>query len=133
MNSFYTFIAARALFLCEYCHALEQASPTAFEVEHIVPKREGGSDDVMNLALSCRSCNQYKGVATTGLDTNTDFDEPFFNPRTDVWREHFRYDLATLTLQGKTATGRATVLRLQMNSERQIAARRVWRAAGLPF
>lgn len=31
-------------------------------VEHIVPRSQGGTDDVQNLALACARCNHEKGV-----------------------------------------------------------------------
>ena len=112
---------------------MEKASAIAFEVEHITPKRDGGTNDDANLALSCRSCNQYKGAATTGTDSDTGAEAALFHPRTDDWDEHFRYDIETFCVVGRTPTGRATVERFQMNNPFQLAARRVWRAAGLPF
>jgi len=45
-------------FTCRYCGG---KSPTVvLEVDHIVPKAEGGSDDLMNLATSCWACNSGK-------------------------------------------------------------------------
>lgn len=45
---------------CAYCG--KQHVP--FELEHIRPKRRGGSDRMSNLALSCHDCNQRKGNQT---------------------------------------------------------------------
>lgn len=42
---------------CAYCGA--QRVP--LEIEHIVPKANGGSNRVSNLTLACRVCNQQKG------------------------------------------------------------------------
>lgn len=33
-----------------------------FEVDHIVAKQKGGKDDLRNLVLACRRCNQIKGA-----------------------------------------------------------------------
>ena len=41
---------------CAYCGA----ENVPLEVEHIRPKRRGGSDRVTNLTLSCTPCNQRK-------------------------------------------------------------------------
>lgn len=112
---------------------MEQASPIAFEVEHITPRAEQGTDDVDNLALSCQSCNQYKASATTGIDPETNEEVALFHPRRYEWQQHFLYDQESLSVIGKTLTGRATVARLRINSDRQVASRRIWRAAGLPF
>ncbi len=35
---------------------------SAATIEHIVPRNHGGTDDLGNLALACRSCNNEKGV-----------------------------------------------------------------------
>ena len=40
-----------------YCNA----EHVPLEVEHIIPKSEGGSNRVSNLTLACNSCNQRKG------------------------------------------------------------------------
>ncbi|MCK7582403.1 MAG: RNA-guided endonuclease IscB [Chromatiales bacterium] len=42
---------------CAYCGATN----VPLEIEHIVPRAEGGSDRVSNLTLACRPCNQRKG------------------------------------------------------------------------
>lgn len=42
---------------CAYCGDKD----TPLEVEHIVPRSQGGTDRVNNLALACRECNQSKG------------------------------------------------------------------------
>ena len=42
---------------CAYCG--KQNIP--LEIEHIVPKSEGGSDRVSNLTLACNTCNVRKG------------------------------------------------------------------------
>ena len=52
---------------CAYCRRTE----VPLEVEHIIPKSQGGSNRVSNLTLSCRESNQEKG----GL-TATEFGHP---------------------------------------------------------
>ncbi|OQX09478.1 MAG: HNH endonuclease [Thiothrix lacustris] len=42
---------------CAYCGA----EHIPLEIEHIVPKANGGSNRVSNLTLACRTCNQRKG------------------------------------------------------------------------
>jgi len=43
---------------CAYCGAKD----TPFEVEHIHPRSQGGSDRVSNLTLACKPCNDKKGT-----------------------------------------------------------------------
>lgn len=45
---------------CRYCGVTEGQ----FSVDHIVPRSQGGGDDLINLAVCCRSCNSRKGPRT---------------------------------------------------------------------
>ncbi len=53
-----------------------------------------------------------------------------FNPRTDVWAEHFRWHEDNTLILGVTPVGRASVRRLQMNRPAVVAARVLWVQAG---
>ena len=44
---------------CAYCGC--QISIDDMQVDHIIPKWKGGSDEANNLNPSCRMCNFYKG------------------------------------------------------------------------
>ena len=45
-------------FTCQYCG---RRTPTVIlEVDHIVPRADGGSDDIINLRTSCWECNSGK-------------------------------------------------------------------------
>jgi hypothetical protein len=54
-----------------------------------------------------------------------------FNPRFDLWEGHFEVEAESWTIQGITPCGRATVIRLKMNSSFQLRARRQWTKLGL--
>lgn len=43
---------------CFYCGGV------ADSVEHVIPKSAGGSDDLDNLVLSCKSCNSRKALSS---------------------------------------------------------------------
>lgn len=47
---------------CAYCG--KKMEYKDMQVDHIIPKRIGGSDDVENLNPSCRRCNHYKRANT---------------------------------------------------------------------
>lgn len=47
--------------LCAYCESPLMGS---FHVDHMVPLSRGGSDDVMNLAITCATCNLSKNART---------------------------------------------------------------------
>ncbi|MEQ8466258.1 MAG: HNH endonuclease signature motif containing protein [Coleofasciculus sp. E1-EBD-02] len=53
-------VRERANYQCEYCHSPERLSANRFTVDHIIPKSLGGTDDINNLALACRRCNERR-------------------------------------------------------------------------
>jgi hypothetical protein len=125
-------VADRAGHRCEYCHAPESIFNFPFEVEHIVPVSRGGGDEPDNLALACRACNLRKSNTLLVVDPETQDTVPLFHPRNQVWTEHFEMtDSTGAMFRGKSATGRATIIQLQMNAPRQLAARAQWIALGL--
>lgn len=84
MNARYPALAERAAYRCEYCHAPESVFNFPFEVEHILPQARGGSDDLDNLALSCRACNLFKSDFETGHDEQSQAEVVLFHPRHDI-------------------------------------------------
>jgi hypothetical protein len=126
VNPLYAPVARRAGHRCEYCRAPEVVFNSTFEVEHVFPTSRGGSDDLENLALACRACNSHKGDVSNVVDPETGDEVSLFDPRTDLWSEHFAYDVDSGTVTGLTVVGRATVARLDMNHPRQLAARQFW-------
>ena len=46
---------------CAYCG--KTIALKDMQVDHILPKRNGGTDDIDNLNPSCRLCNHYKRAA----------------------------------------------------------------------
>lgn len=131
MNPFYHLVADRALHRCEYCHAPELVFNFPFEVEHIVPTSRGGADIEMNLALACRSCNLRKGSRISEIDPESNTQVRLFNPREDQWQEHFQVNSETGLIVGLTPIGRGTVKSLELNSQSQIIARKLWIRLGL--
>lgn len=53
----YEIIRHRAKGRCEYCHYPELLSSAPLSIDHIQPQSLGGNDDLDNLALACRRCN----------------------------------------------------------------------------
>lgn len=62
------------------------------QIEHIKPLAKGRSNDESNLWLASPICNGYKSDKTTGVDPESGQAVPLFNPRTQVWSEHFRLE-----------------------------------------
>jgi hypothetical protein len=112
-------VREKAQFRCEYCHADERWQFIRFTIDHIIPQSVGGSDEIDNLALACRNCNERRGNRSEGQDPETGQIVPIFNPRQDVWAGHFAWDAATrLRVVGRTVTGRATNELLDLNDDR---------------
>ena len=103
---------------CEYCRLHQDQSPlAALQIEHINPKKHGGTDNEDNLALACIDCNLGKSSNLAGRDPLTKKLTRLFNPRTDQWDKHFEVQGSLIV--GKTSVGRTTVAVLNMNSRGQ--------------
>lgn len=110
-------VRERAKFLCEYCHSPEWSSADLFTLEHLVPQSLGGSDELDNLALACRRCNERRYNFTTGIDSETGSETQLFQPRQQVWAEHFIWTVDGVKIISLTSVGRATCNRLDLNDE----------------
>jgi hypothetical protein len=111
-------VRERARRRCEYCHADERWQFVRFTLDHVLPQSAGGSDEVDNLALACRNCNERRGNRLEGRDPETQAVVSLFNPRRDLWAEHFAWDATRLRIVGRTPRGRATVEILDLNDDR---------------
>lgn len=119
-------VRTRAAGRCEYCQRLQSASPLIpLQIEHIVSRKHGGSDELENLALACAECNLHKGSDLTGIDPESGAITPLFNPRRDSWNDHFFWN--GLLMAGQTAIGRTTVRLLQLNAPARLRVRRAGR------
>lgn len=119
-------VAARAGYRCEYCRTFSRLTGMPLVMDHILPKSAGGSDDPDNLAASCYRCNEFKGARTHTTDPANRELVPLFNPRKQVWREHFSWANGGTHIVGLTAIGRATVVALRLNNEYVVEARTLW-------
>lgn len=75
-------------------------------MDHIIARKHGGPTKLENLALACFYCNTHKGPNIAGRDVDTEDIVRLYNPRTDHWADHFRWNGPTLV--GLTAIGRVT-------------------------
>lgn len=110
-------VKKRAKGLCEYCKSPSNISSHSFAMEHIIPEVKGGATTEDNLAFSCQGCNNRKYDKTSALDPKTQEIVNLFHPRLQEWEDNFVWSEDLLKILGETASGRATIERLQMNRE----------------
>ncbi|MBH8564680.1 HNH endonuclease [Nostoc sp. CENA67] len=115
---------------CCYCLTSEANSGIPMTHDHIQPISQGGKTCFENVCLACRSCNEFKGDSTQAIDPLTGETLSLFNPRTQVWFEHFAWSPDFTRVEGLTGIGRATVVRLRMNNPVIIVARKRWVVSG---
>jgi hypothetical protein len=84
-------VAQRADGLCEYCLIRESDTYLGCQVDHIIGEKHGGPTELGNLAYACAFCNRAKGSDIGSLTQAGSFCR-FFNPRADVWADHFELD-----------------------------------------
>lgn len=52
-------VRSRANDECEYCRLPQRLSPVAnLQIEHAIPRKHGGGDELKNLALACIDCTR---------------------------------------------------------------------------
>ncbi len=107
---------------CEYCQIPQQFVELSHEVDHVIAEQHRGPTTADNLALACYSCNKNKGPNISSKDPHTKQTVDLFNPRTDPWADHFRWEGAVL--RGITPIGRATVELFKINALDRINLRR---------
>jgi hypothetical protein len=98
---------------CEYCRLSQLGQEATFHIDHVVPRAVAGPTTAENLALACVSCSLRKWANQTAIDPETGEEVPLFNPRAQLWGDHFRWD--GVRVVPLTPTGRATVTGLAMN------------------
>lgn len=115
------FVAERADFACEYCHIPVAGRFITFHIEHILSIKHGGKTNSENLAYSCPHCNYYKGSDLGTFLEDTETLIRFFNPRNDVWGDHF--ETSEGVIYSKSLIGKATIKILQFNTIERIIFR----------
>ncbi|HSJ55972.1 MAG TPA: HNH endonuclease signature motif containing protein [Anaerolineae bacterium] len=119
----------RARELWEYCLLPQKAAVYQHEPDHIIPRQHDGGTTADNLALACTRCNRYKGPNIGSFDPATGDLVPFYNPRTQVWGDHFRLDGPII--QPLTPQGRVTVKILRLNDAVRVEERALLIEVGL--
>lgn len=115
-------VVRRAGNRCEYCLLPADVAFFPHEVDHVIAEKHGGRTEADNLAFACWRCNRHKGSDLGSFDPLTQDFSLLYNPRTQVWAEHFAWQGEQLV--GLTPEGRTTVGLLRLNSEERLAERR---------
>jgi hypothetical protein len=115
---------------CGYCLTSSRIIGAPMEIDHIIPESLGGPTVRENLWLACSMCNDHKGNRIAAPDPLTDAVVRLFDPRRQVWNEHFGWSPEGDMVIGKTTTGRATVVALRLNRVELVEARRAWVIVG---
>ena len=121
-------IRVRAGGCCEYCHVPDECDVQPFQLDHIRAQKHSGRTTSVNLAWACLPCNSYKGPNVAGYDPESLTLQPLFNPREDVWSEHFSWYGPFLV--GLTAIGRTTIEVLRVNLPDRAEHRRLLMEGG---
>ncbi len=116
---------------CGYCLSPQHLVMARLEIEHIIPLARGGSNDETNLWLACPLCNGHKSAKVDAVDPASSVRVPLFNPRTQLWHEHFAWTDDGLRIEGLTPIGRATVVALHLSDDPDaVIVRSYWVLAG---
>lgn len=116
-------VAERADHHCEYCLLPAESSFFPHEPDHLIPLKHGGETTAENLALACYWCNRLRGSDLAAIDPETNQVTTLFNPRQQVWSDHFRLDGALIV--PLTPQGRATTSLLKFNRADRLTARQL--------
>lgn len=114
-------VASRANHRCEYCLINEDDTFFGCEVDHVISTKHGGATAENNLAYACMVCNRRKGSDLGSLLRRTGELIRFFNPRTDVWEDHF--GLSGARIEPRTDVGEVTALIFAFNDGERILER----------
>lgn len=122
-------VVNRAVNRCEYCHMHQSLQGACFHIEHIIPTSRGGNSSLDNLAWACPACNLRKSDRTEAIDPSSKETVVLFHPRSHDWTAHFEWD--EHSLKGRTPSGRATIVALDLNQDRRIQIRKAEQLFGL--
>jgi len=121
-------VLQRAGGYCEYCGVSQEGQEATFHIDHVIPRTAHGETVAENLALACVSCSLHKSARQIAIDPQSGDEVALYNPRRDIWHEHFRWE--GVHVVGLTSTGRVTVDALHMNRPLILAIRQEAAALG---
>jgi len=116
-------IELRANGFCEYCRIAIEDTYFGGEVDHIISLKHRGQTVSENLALACQPCNRNKGSDLGSISETSNQLVRFFNPRIDVWHEHFRVN-SNAEIEPLTEIGEVTVFIFGFNEPERVIERK---------
>jgi hypothetical protein len=117
-------VVERAGNRCEYCTIhQDEDRMLRFPVDRVIAGQHGGQYTPDNTVLACPHCNRKKGPNIASVVPGTSNPIALFNPRTEVWAQHFTFHGPIIV--GSTVTGEATVALLDMNADVRVALRKL--------
>ncbi len=119
-------VRERADYRCEYCLLHEEDAAYGFHVDHVIAEKHQGPTEDHNLSYSCPACNRAKGSDISTL-VNSKLVR-LFNPRIDLWADHFVLDGAVI--KARSLIGSGTLRLLGFNDEPRVELRRLLILAG---
>ena len=113
---------------CEYCLIHEDDTFFGCQIDHVIAEKHGGETILENLALACTICNRAKGsdIATLVYSKLV----RLYNPRLDVWQEHFAFAPDNITIEARTTVGQGTIQLLGLNSSERLLERKILHEIG---
>ncbi len=114
-------VALRASYCCEYCLIDEAKTGLFCEVDHVIGIKHRGPTESWNLAYACFNCNRNKGSDIASIDWDTKEFIRFYNPRSDIWAEHFRME--GFRIVPTTQIGKVTEAILRFNDPKRLSER----------
>jgi hypothetical protein len=116
-------VIERADNICEYCLVSASDRSSGCQVDHIISVKHGGDSTAENLCYACLFCNLQKGTDLGSINWRSGELVRFFNPRRDLWREHFQLDGAII--RSTTDIGEVTARILDFNYADRILERQI--------
>jgi HNH endonuclease len=116
-------VELRASGKCEYCRIAIEDTYFGGEIDHIISLKHRGQTELENLALACQPCNRNKGSDLGSISEISKMLIRFFNPRNDVWSEHFRLN-SDAEIEPLTEIGEVTANIFGFNDLERIAERK---------
>ncbi|MCY7406000.1 MAG: HNH endonuclease [Alkalinema sp. CAN_BIN05] len=116
-------VVDRSDHLCEYCLIHDDDTVLGCAIDHIISLKHGGPNTADNLAYACVFCNRYKGSDVGSMIWETQEFVRFYNPRRDLWSEHFQLD--GVTIEALSSIGEVTARILGFNDRERLLERQV--------